>query len=179
MDNEDFFIVDWRNKDGSSDYAVRYILDKKKGSFIVYDDLGDSVANWYSSVKPAEFATYIDDIHYYIRKISTGDIRWHDEELAIEELISDRDEQTKTMFEEDCEPGDIRKTEDDFNKMIELIKDGCSVYDEHFVDLYTEYYIDSDPGDLGKYINHRPFLWAAGYILACEQLGMIEIEREE
>lgn len=48
QDTERYFAVDWRKEDGSGDYYVNYILDKKRGSLIISGDLGDCIATWYN-----------------------------------------------------------------------------------------------------------------------------------
>ena len=69
QDTDRYLIIDWRREDGSGDYYVNYIVDKKRGSLIVSGDLGDSIATWYNPVNPANLANYIKDIDYYISKM--------------------------------------------------------------------------------------------------------------
>lgn len=52
QDTERYMIIDWRRADGSINYYVNYILDKKRGSLIISGDLGDCVATWYNAVSP-------------------------------------------------------------------------------------------------------------------------------
>ena len=117
---DNFFIVDWRSKDGGSDYAVRYIVDKNKGTFIVYGDLGNYVANWYSRLDPTELTSYLTSINYYIGKISDGKIFLQDNSLAEKEFMQIKDEIL-------CDCGDnieiIDEIEDDFERMIDLYND--------------------------------------------------------
>ena len=68
LQNDDFFVVDWKNRNGSGEYAVRYLLDIKKGNFVVSGDLGDSVASWYNKVIPEKLKSFVNDISYYIGK---------------------------------------------------------------------------------------------------------------
>lgn len=35
-----YTVIDWRKADGSGDYYVNYIIDKKRGSLIISGDLG-------------------------------------------------------------------------------------------------------------------------------------------
>lgn len=182
LDDENFFIVDWRNKNEPYVYAIRYVLDKKEGVFTAYGHscvaLDTSVAYWDGSIKPDEIAVYISDIARYIRHIVAGDIKGADDMLAIKELAISRDERRETMLEEEYKPEDIQEMEDDFNRMIDMITNGCSLYDGDFQDLFYKYRIGSNPIDLNKYVRHWVFIWAAGYILACEQLGMIRVIRD-
>lgn len=73
INNEDVFIMEWRNKNGSSNYYIKYVLDKKLGVFMVYGDLGESIAYWYSPLEVTDITSYMYDIWYYKGKIKTGD----------------------------------------------------------------------------------------------------------
>ena len=41
QDTDRYLIIDWRRADGSGDYYVNYIVDKKRGNLIVSGDLGE------------------------------------------------------------------------------------------------------------------------------------------
>ena len=60
QDTDRYMIIDWRKADGSIDYYVNYILDKKRGSLIISGDLGDCIATWYDPVKPNELRCEIN-----------------------------------------------------------------------------------------------------------------------
>lgn len=45
VDDEKFLIIDWKNKDGSGEYAIRYSLDMEKGNFIITGDVGYCIAS--------------------------------------------------------------------------------------------------------------------------------------
>ena len=67
QDTDRYLIIDWRRADGSGDYYVNYIVDKKRGSLIVSGDLGDSIATWYNKIKPSDLKNYVkNDIGYSI-----------------------------------------------------------------------------------------------------------------
>ena len=40
VDDEKILIIDWKNKDSSGEYAIRYTLDMEKGNFIITGDVG-------------------------------------------------------------------------------------------------------------------------------------------
>lgn len=50
-ENDRYFILDWRREDDSSDWYINFIVDKKRGAFIVSGDLGNSIAVWYNVCK--------------------------------------------------------------------------------------------------------------------------------
>lgn len=41
QDTDRYLAIDWRKGNGSGDYYVNYILDKKRGNIIISGDLGD------------------------------------------------------------------------------------------------------------------------------------------
>lgn len=174
LQNEQFFIVDWRNKNGSGEYAVRYILDVEKGNFVVTGDLGDSIASWFNKVTPDKLKIYIRDIGYYMSKFQcTSDDYTHDWEdvkadlYAIkEEILNDRD-----FFEDEVN--------EDFNEMERILDDldtyRVGTYPEELTDLFEKYNTDwweSDFSRLGCRIAQRVILWAEGFQMACEQLNI-------
>ena len=90
QDTDRYLIIDWRRADGSGDYYVNYIVDKKRGSLIVSGDLGDSIATWYNKIKPSDLKNYVkNDIGYYISKIQTAsDLFYYDEKDVVESIQS-------------------------------------------------------------------------------------------
>lgn len=167
----EFFIVDWRDKNGSGDYAVRYILDIKKGNFIVTGDLGDCVASWFNEVSPKNLKTYINDISYYMSKFQcTSDDysrEWKDVKEDLEAVKQD-------ILEEGYY---AKEVEEDFEKMENLLSelDENYGYSEDLITLFEKYcdpWYESGFGDLGKRVDQRIVLWAVGFQMACEQLGI-------
>lgn len=65
----DIFIADWKNANGSSDFAIRYMLDIKKGILTISGDVGSCIANWYHEVTSAELKTLMEDAEYFVSKI--------------------------------------------------------------------------------------------------------------
>ena len=88
QDTDRYLIIDWRRADGSGDYYVNYIVDKKRGNLIVSGDLGDSIATWYNKIKPSNLKNYVkNDIEYYISKIQTAsDLFCYDEKNVVESI---------------------------------------------------------------------------------------------
>ena len=62
QDTDRYLIIDWRRADGSGDYYVNYIVDKKRGNLIVSGDLGDSIATWYNKIKPSDLKNYVKNV---------------------------------------------------------------------------------------------------------------------
>lgn len=178
QDTDRYLIIDWRREDGSGDYYVNYIVDKKRGSLIVSGDLGDSIATWYNPVTPHNLANYIKDIDYYISKMQCAsdkyifdknnifdDIKKH-LDIDIDDLdfylcneYSDEEE-----FWEDIasEVEDSEYSDTYFMPTGDLI-DKIEMFDSNYVEwLYF----------CGRRTHPRVYLWATGFIMACEQLGI-------
>ena len=183
QDTDRYLIIDWRKADGSGDYYVNYIVDKKRGSFIVSGDLGDSIATWYNKIKPSNLKNYVkNDIEYYISKIQTAsNLFYYDEKNVVEsikynlkdfdsdEIISSYSEHSSCYMESEDDVWE--ELEHEVSNCIygdkfipsELIVDFCSELDtDYFEWLY----------DCGKRIHPRVYLWAEGFYRACNQLGI-------
>lgn len=186
QDTDRYLIIDWRKEDGSGDYYVNYIVDKKRGSLIVSGDLGDSIATWYNPVNPANLANYIKDIDYYISKMQCASDKYTFKKNDIFDDIRDN------LFEAAGCEDDLEWNEDfirydcdeyedtqDFWETIERKIDE-SLYDNQFVPTDSLYKIieDFDPDcfqwiyNCGRRTHPRVYLWATGFIMACEQLGI-------
>lgn len=173
-----YCIIDWRRADGSGNYYVNYIVDKARGSLIVSGDLGDSIATWYNSLDPAELKNYIhNDVNYYISKIRcSSDLYDYDVNDIVEEIKNQLDESDVAEYVEESDRFD---DEDEFWEFVEdEVSDG--VYRDMFIpsqelrDVIEEIECDSWEwlGDCGKSINVRVYLWAEGFYMACDQLGI-------
>lgn len=68
QNTERYTIIDWRQENGSGEYYVNYIIDKKRGSLIISGDLGDCIATWYSRNGVHDIARYISNVGYFISK---------------------------------------------------------------------------------------------------------------
>lgn len=54
FENDDFFIMDWKDRNGSGNLATRYIVDKGRGDLIITGDAGDCIASWEDQRKAGE-----------------------------------------------------------------------------------------------------------------------------
>ncbi|MCR5166754.1 MAG: hypothetical protein K6C13_05995 [Oscillospiraceae bacterium] len=177
-ENDRYLIIDWRRKDDSGDYYINFIIDKKRGAFIVTGDLGDSIAVWYNPVTPEKLRDYIfNDVGYYIGKIEcASDLYVYDEDDIIADL--------KEYIDIDAEDAYL-ETHNEYGNSSELwgdIKDYIcdSLYGrDQFIpsDDLREIIKDFDPNywewlpNCGKHISGRVFIWAIGFKMAMEQLG--------
>ena len=186
LENENFLILDWRDKSGSGEYAVRYIVDCQEGNLIVSGDLGDCIASWFNNVTPDKLARYVNDISYFMGKLQcssdTYDYQWSD---IVSDLENIREEFLKD--DENWNYGiSADEVEKDFAEMIRLCDEmtfGENVpYPKAFVELaekYADPWWESEFAHIGKRISGRVYLWAIGYQMALKQIRETAAETGE
>lgn len=173
-----YCIIDWRREDGSGNHYVNYIVDKARGSLIVSGDLGDSIATWYNPLDPSKLKGYIyNDVDYYISKIQcSSDLYNYDEDDVVDEIKYRLEECNISEYvEENIQFDD----EDEFWEFVEDEVSG-SIYGDKFIpsqelrDVIEEF--DADSWEwlsyCGRSISPRVYLWAEGFYMACNQLGI-------
>ena len=179
QDSERYTIIDWRNKDGRSDYYINFIVDKKRGIFYVSGDLGDSIAAWYNKIEISDLKNYIyKDIEYYMSKFQCSTDRLcfdsddvlnylicelFDDDEAINNYFSDHDDylQFREEMEEEIEKS-LKECDSLFyptDRLFEMVTD---IYDDAWELLYNP----------AAEIDLRVYLWAIGFYMACNQLGI-------
>lgn len=173
QDTDRYCIIDWRRSDGSGNNYVNYIVDKVRGSLIVSGDLGDSIATWFNAVTPAQLKKYIhNDVEYYVGKFQCASDKYsYDTEDIIEDIRS---------YIDDDEIWDHISNSDEFDtpeELWETVKDEVDscIYDQFIPsDRLYEIFPDSWEWlpDCGKRIALRCYMWAEGFCMACEQLGI-------
>lgn len=178
QDTDRYLIIDWRRADGSGNYYINFIMDKKRGSLIVSGDLGDSIATWYNPLTPANLKKYIhNDVGYYISKFQcSSDKYFYDAEDIIANIKGYIDEDSLKGYLESSSDYD---DEEEFWEEIEN-EASSSIYGDQLIssESLREILEEIDPdfwewlSDCGKRINPRIYLWAEGFYMACEQLGI-------
>ena len=176
-ENDRYFILDWRREDGGGDWYINFIVDKKRGAFIVSGDLGNSIAVWYNPTTPENIRRYIKSIGYYTKKIQcSSNLYVYDEDDIIADLKDHIDIDAENAYLE---------THDEFEDSSDLwenIKDHIcdSLYGrDQFIpsDGLREIIEDFDPDywewlhDCGKRIDGRVYIWTIGFHMAMKQLG--------
>ena len=182
QDSERFTIIDWRKADGSGDYYINFIVDKKRGSLIVSGDLGDSIATWYNPVKIRDLKQYIyHDIPYYMSKFQcTSNDYYYDEEYVfacLMEHLFGNDEDFKYNLESYVAGSEFDSIEEFKADIMEEVE--RSINNDHFIpterlmEIATDVYPDAWEGmhDCGAQIAPRVYLWTFGFNMACDQLG--------
>lgn len=189
QEDDNFFIMDWRDKNGSGNLATRYIVDKKKGTLIITGDSGDCIACWYNEITPENLAVYLNDPVYFIGKIqcSTNKYQWREKDIAADlneirdELIRDKEERP------DYYDWTAEEIESDFEEIADELDNCCwcgerQPFPESVTDLMQKYYddpYDSPFSDIGRRIAQRIYLWIVGYQTAIEKLRGKEFVRKD
>ena len=172
VDNDKFFIVDWRHKDGGSNYFVRYICDLKLGSLIINGDLGSCVANWYHSVSIKEFKQYMNDLSYFIEKFNCYTDRYYRSKEVIDTDLA----ALKNQIIENEWVDNLSEIDDDFK----IIRDFYLLnwqenpyFDPDIVEIFKKYsdeWWEDGFADIGLTVHPFVKLWVEGFNLALEQL---------
>lgn len=173
-----YTIIDWRQKNGSGEYYVNYIIDKKRGSLIISGDLGDCIATWYNSNSVHDIARYIRSVDYFISKFQcSSDSYDYDEDDILEDIEGELKEAGVDRTEE---------FEDDWDAFTCDFSDDC--YKDGFrpsrdrTEFLSDYLGDDwwDGSDTwGRRISGRVFLWIAGLNMAVQQLDTAGLLTEE
>lgn len=180
QDTDRYLAIDWRKSNGSGDYYVNYILDKKRGSLIISGDLGDCIATWYNKLCIENAKEYINNMGYFVKKIQCASDKYtYDYENVISDIhkeledvdfdISDVYSIERGIFDMNdfwrVVEEEVGKSTDRMglflptDKLIQTIENVCCDYWEW---LYI----------CGERIHPRVYLWAIGFQMACDQLGL-------
>lgn len=182
QDTERYLAIDWRKESGSGEYYVNYILDKKRGSIIISGDLGDCIATWYNKMSVENLKQYIGDVGYFLKKFQcASDDYTHYEDDIMDDIREQLKDYDIPAFVEECKT-DYRFDFDDEGEFWQTVEDEVcnSILGRHFVptEKIREIFscLDGDSfewiGWLGERIHPRVYLWAVGFQMACEQLGL-------
>lgn len=180
-ENDRYFILDWRREDDSSDWYINFIVDKKRGAFIVSGDLGNSIAVWYNPTTPENIRSYIKSIGYYIEKIqcSSNLYKFDNDDIisGIKEHISDSD--VKDWIDCSTDYDYYIEDIDDFWSLVDdLVIDGIYNFESDFhpSEELIKIIADFDPDywewlyDCGRRIDDRVHIWSIAFRMAMQQL---------
>lgn len=170
----DFYVIDWRRADGSKHYYIRFIVDVSNSMVHIEGDLGTCVSCWYSRNTLSKIASMMGNTHYWLEKFlcSSDKYEW-DEGIAREELLS---------MSEDA------RAEYDDDEYMSMIDDIMETFGPDGLTLCTSESRDACEGLLGTCFELPPFgrkvservgLWAQGFALAIDQLGLGDPAKSE
>lgn len=172
QDTDRYLAIDWRKSNGSGDYYVNYIIDKKRGSLIISGDLGDCIATWYNKLDAAKVKSYVKDVPYFMGKFQcASDSYTYNEDDVMADIkdrlgadfdcldFSDSIDEFWDDLKIEISESTSRDTFLPTSKLIEMIEQIDPDYHEW---LYS----------CGQKIHPRVYLWAIGFQMACDQLGL-------
>lgn len=174
-----YTVIDWRKADGSGDYYVNYIIDKKRGSLIISGDLGGCIATWYNPNSVHNITKYIRSVYYFIEKFQCSSDRFNYDDDAIIAAV-----------EEELKDSGVDFDDDDFKDAWEGFKDETPDYvNAHgfFPNGEVAEFLDKYLGDdwwegsssWGRTVDPRVYLWVAGLNMAVDQLDEAGLLSEE
>lgn len=190
FENDDFFIMDWKDRNGSGNLATRYIVDKGRGDLIITGDAGDCIASWHNSVTPEDIACYINSVGYFVEKMqcTTNKHTYRSEDVR-KDINDYRNEMLKIIKNpndgidgSDGEPITEEECNRDFDEMVDIL-DGYNLcddfqYPERFVELMQKYQGDYWEGGYGRKIDRRICLWVYGFQEGLERIRGREIVKK-
>ena len=187
LENDEFFIMDWRDRNGSGNLATRYIVDKKKGDLIIKGDAGDCIASWHNEVTVENLVHYINSTGYFIGKMqcSTNKFSYNWPDVK-EDLEEERQRYIRYLRDGDVDIVDEDELNEDFDSMLDILdmftmREDCS-YPDDLVELMSKYDPDWWEGPfshLGKRVDKRVYLWTYGYQEGVERLRGEEYVRKD
>lgn len=167
LDTPEITILDWRNKNGSGEYFIRYILDKSRSTLIIQGDCGYGMFCWYNDQNSIEdIAGYSKDEGYFMSKMLCSSDQC-DYTYYIEDAIEDLKDYLERNYDYDAYSmyiNDYFLPKFDDVEDIEDFREICFAASSELDLEEDEIY------DFGRRIASRPKIWAAGLQMATAQL---------
>lgn len=187
FEDDNFFIMDWKDKNGSGNLDTRYIVDKKKGDLIIKGDAGCCIASWYNPVSVENLVHYINSTEYFIGKMKCSSYKYtYDHDDVEEDLEEEKQDYLKMLRDGDIYFATEEELEEDFERMKDILADFQIVeggqYPEELIDLMSKYNSDwweSPFASLGCRISKRIYLWTYGYQEGVERIRGKEFVRKD
>lgn len=179
QDTDRYLILDWRREDGSNNYYVNYIVDKERGSLIVSGDLGDSIATWYNHLEPFDLKKYIhNDVGYYVKKLQCASDKYICETEDVLSNIKCHID-TENISDYVYRSNEFENTEEFWGFIEDEVENSIYGSDTFVPSKYLSDVIEEVCPDswewlysCGRRIAIRVYLWAEGFYMACNQLGI-------
>lgn len=172
-DTQRLTAIEWRNKDGSSNYYIDFMVDKEHGRLHISGDLGYCIADWYSPNDIINLSCYVRDICYFIEKMQATSDKY---DIDAEEVKSDIESSLRELLEEDASEEEKEQFEEDLETIKDHIDDCYISRTEGFIpddtvrDLLDKYDPEWWEHGYGEKISNRVYLWSVGLNMAVDQL---------
>lgn len=185
LENENFFALNWQDKEGSNYYRICYFLDKKEGTLYIGGDVGSCVARWCRYETPEKISRYMQNVGYFLEKCECSTDNYIRTEEQIEKDIEILKVDISADFEEEYSGEELieklRELEEDFNTVDgflswEAPKTGNFSFNSETSEILEKYLGDDwmeTAYTIGLTVHPRVFLWIEGFQLALKQLGRI------
>jgi hypothetical protein len=174
-----YTVIDWRKADGSGNYYVNYIIDKKRGSLIISGDLGDCIATWYNPNSVHNITEYTRDIYYFIGKFQCSSDRFNWDE---DDIIDDIEEELKDSGV-DFDDDDFKDDWEEFQDEAPNYVNAHGFFPNGEVAEFLDKYLGDDwwegSSSWGRTVDPRVYLWVAGLNMAVDQLTEAGLLSEE
>lgn len=159
--------IDWKNKNGSKESAIRFVIDADAGNLIISGDYGSCIAWWDTKLTPSKVYTFFNDVGYFIGKIKCSTDLWKFSDSAVMEDLDELANESALIPEvKDELMAHLKYWFENHDLTME------SEYPEYILDELTElcpnwcYKIPK----LGKRISERISIWQRSYQKAYEEL---------
>lgn len=173
VNNRSVLVLDWRDKNGSSEYYIRYIVDKEIGSLIIQGDLGFAVACWYNKLDPRSLAGYVKNIGYFTEKLQCSTDKYTYDDDDIKSDVYQYFDDIAVGYEGD----ELREVIDDCQYIIRAItdakhnNDGLDDEARRILEKYDpDWWENPYLGNAGRRVAERVKLWADGYARAVREV---------
>lgn len=178
VDENDIMVLEWRNKNGSSNLYIQYIIDKKRGFLSISGDLGDCNSCWYNPLKIDDMIRYTQNIGYWMGKFqaTSEDYTYEQSDITndLEEIKKYYIEHKSDYTWEDKSDEEIEEDFEEISFELEYNWEGGTRFAQDVIDIIEKY--DSEWWDggewlrLGRRINPRVYIWSEGLKMAYEQM---------
>lgn len=177
---DDISTLDWREKNGSSHYYVRYVFDEKHSHLYITGDLGAAVVQLTEKATLETLSDYIENIYYFIKKIQCStDLYVYDYDTA---------KAVVTKYLTDVEQDFDEEDEDAAEAYEELMEERKELVSELMENFSTDkgFQVSSSLQDIlydvcpdfhdwlwnaGRNVDERIILWLVGLNMAYQQLN--------
>lgn len=159
LNTDEFFIADYQDEEGSIEYYVNYVMDKRRGMLMITGDLGTCVMSLDSPMSPKKLNQLIhNNAEYFIGKIQCSTDMFVDDFNEVVEAIrmhinfSSADAEFIRYEVQRSWDGDLFVPT---QELLEIIREHDSTCDEWLTNC-------------GRHIAPRVYMWLYGFNEVCK-----------
>lgn len=177
LDNDDYFILDWRKENGSGDFYINFILDRKNGKLHISGDLGSCIASLKRGITPEQVLGFMENLFGFVSSFccSSDDFIITEEQIDKDLAEIKKDAlATRSFWEEEVEEDfkDLKECflESLYEPTVNFDIPGFTRLMEKYDDEWPEDGLCETFAEVGKEVHPRVKSWVKGYELALKQL---------